>query len=79
MRYGPLFVSYPPAHACLSPSPPHACVSLQVIYKSSHTGSEAFMYKFRADRGLTWEMALDKYKKEVSGTGRRRSAQDLTL
>ena len=42
------------------PPPP-----VQLVYKSSVTGAESFMYRFRADRGLTWPMALEKYKKEV--------------
>ena len=38
---------------------------VQLVYKSSVTGAESHMYRFRADRGLTWPMALEKYKKEV--------------
>jgi hypothetical protein len=45
-----------------------------VIYKSAHTGSETFMFKFRADRGLTWEMALEKYKKEVGERAHTRAS-----
>ena len=29
------------------------------------TGAESHLYKFRADRGFTWQTALEKYKKEV--------------
>ena len=42
------------------PPPP-----VQLVYKSSVTGAESHMYRFRADRGLTWPMALEKYKKAV--------------
>lgn len=29
------------------------------------TGAEGHLYKLRADKGFTWHMALEKYKKEV--------------
>ena len=44
-----------------APCPP----SPQRIYKSSVTGAESHLYKFRADRGITWPMALEQYRKEV--------------
>ncbi|GAX80052.1 hypothetical protein CEUSTIGMA_g7491.t1 [Chlamydomonas eustigma] len=39
-------------------------ISKETAFKSAVTGAESYLYKFRTDRGMTWEMVLDKYKKE---------------
>ena len=38
---------------------------IQLMYKNASTGAEAFLYKFRTDKGMTWDSVLELYRKEV--------------